>query len=129
MQLGANSGHNSVKTAWLGKFWFSQNLGKFLEKPIKFVEKNEIFRFFSNLAGWILVGFAIQLRGLTMAFQVGMVISFLVLLFFGGFSFSILELFLSVAFVELVYLFIMLMILVFFLDRIWGLFARLFLEK
>ena len=48
-----------------------------------------------------------------MAFQVGMVISFLVLLFFGGFSFSILELFLSVAFVELVDLFIMLMILVF----------------
>ena len=62
MQLGANSGHNSVKTAWLGKFWFSQNLGKFLEKPRKFVEKNEIFRFFSNLAGWILVGFAIQLE-------------------------------------------------------------------
>ena len=47
-----------------------------------------------------------------MAFQVGMGISFLVLLFFGGFSFSILELFLSVAFVELVDLFIMLMILV-----------------
>ena len=36
--------------------------GKILVFPRKFVEKNEIFRFFSNLAGWILVCFAIQLE-------------------------------------------------------------------
>ena len=140
MQLGANSGHNSVKTACLGKFWFSQNLGK----TEKICWKNEIFRFFSNLAGWILMGFSIQLEannGVS-GWDGDLVFSSSLL---GGFSFSVLELFLSVAFVELVYLFIMLMILVrdrplrsislpfigcrFSLpDRIWGLFARLFLE-
>ena len=95
-----------------GKILVFPKFGKFLEKPRKFVKKNEIFRFFSNLAGWILVGFAIQLEANNGVSGWDMVISFLVLLFFGGFSFSILELFLSVAFVELVDLFIMLMILV-----------------
>ena len=91
MPLVANSGHNSVKTAYLGKFWFSQNLGK----TEKICRKNEILRFFSNLAGWILMGFAIQLEannGVS-GWDGDLVFSSSLL---EGCSFSVLELFSSV---------------------------------